>query len=86
MLDKKTEWKMLFEANAKLNSPEAVAFHKELAELQRRCDDVIKSMGFNNLDDLAKAQLEADAQLRLFHETQTEDHSDILFPAALPRR
>lgn len=44
-MDKKSEWKMLFEANAKLNSPEARAVREQLEALQKRCYEDTKPIG-----------------------------------------
>lgn len=84
-MDKETELKMLFEANAMLNSPEAQAAREQLAAFQRLCDNDMKAMEIGELNKLAKVQAEVNAELRLFQEMQAEYQPIEPVSAELPR-
>lgn len=75
-MDKESEWKMLFEANAKLNSPEAQAAIKQLVTLQHLSDEEMRATApaaepieLPYVPSVAKTVVEMKNQLRVLQDS-----------------
>lgn len=75
-MDKESEWKMLFDANAKLNSPEAQAAIKQLATLQHLSDEEMRATApaaepieLPYVPSVAKTVVEMKNQLRVLQDS-----------------